>query len=174
MTITISPHITLRPLTLEHQQSVLNLVNNSRQHLAKYLYWVDSVVDNTSCHRYIDQRINSGLNGAQWQAIYFNNKLVGIFAVKSVSNEGIAELGYWLTHTAVGHGIINQIIAQAPLLLLQDTPAHTIEICCLCQNQASINIAKKAGATLHHIKPDYLEHNQQMQSLHVYRKSLSQ
>ena len=172
MNIKISPTITLTPLQLDDSGDILQLINASRTHLAKYLYWVDGVTDLTSCQHYIDQRINSGLPNAQWYAIYFKLCIVGIFTVKSIDKLGVAELGYWLSHSSIGHGIINTIIDKVPTVILNNTPATAFEICCLTKNVASIKVAIKSGAAFSHAIEEFMVHDGSMQALNVYRKSL--
>lgn len=171
MNIKITSHITLQPLSFDHCEKMLVLINENREHLSNYLYWVDDVKDLISCSQYINQRIGSRQPHAQWYAINFEGKLSGVFAIKLINEEGIAELGYWLSHQATGNGIINKIVAQATTLL-KGTPANTIEFCCLDQNHASISVALKSGAKFSHQLDDYMVQNGQHQSLRVYRKTL--
>ncbi len=171
MNFDIDVDISLEPLSLDHCEQMYSLINESRHHLASYLYWVDDVRDLISCSQYINQRIDSRQPFSQWYAINFKGHLSGVFAIKLVNDEGIAEVGYWLSRHATGFGIINKIIAQAPSLL-QHTPAHTIEFCCLDQNHASISVALKSGAVFSHQLDNYMMQNGQQQSLRVYRKIL--
>jgi len=172
MHITISDQISLSPLKGSDAPAILEQVNASREHLSQYLYWVEGVTCIASAQKYITDRVHSGLPGALWFKIYFNNQVSGVFAVKSVCPDaGIVELGYWLTTAAHGHGIISQIIARLPKVLA-DTGAKTVEFRCLEQNTASIKIALKSGARLVGSIPDFLVANQVSQSLNIYRMPL--
>jgi len=172
LSIKISQHISLDPLSLTHSAAILQQVNDSRTHLAKYLYWVDKVTDLASCQQYISQRINSGLPHAQWHAIIFKGEMVGVFAIKSVEEQGIAEVGYWLAKPATGYGIMSQIITSASAKLLRETPAKIIEFCCLEHNVASIKLATNLGAVFSHKLNDYTLYDGSVQAVKVYHKTL--
>lgn len=172
MQFQVSEHIKLIPLYKSDAQDILHLVDSSRVNLDKFLYWVKDVNCLHSAQKYIEDRINSGLAGAQWFKVYFQGEICGIFAIKSIcSNTFIAELGYWLADNARGHNIIYQIIQSLPELL-KATKVKTIEFRCLAQNLASINIALKSGATLIKTIPDFIIVNSSYQHLNIYQKPL--
>jgi len=171
MTITISPHISLQPLLQQDAQVILELVNDSRAQLEKYLYWVDEVIDLNCAQRYILQRIDSGLAHSQWFNVMFNGKVSGVFAIKSVDQQGVAELGYWLSHRVHGHGIISQIVAALPQLPVH-SPIKIIEFRCLERNIASISVAKKSGAKHIASLADFAESDGVNQALLVYQAQL--
>ena len=173
MVIKVSEQIELSPLKATDAPAILEQVNASRALLNRYLYWVEGVTCLASAQKYITERIHSGLPGARWFKILFNNQISGVFAVKSVSPDtGIAELGYWLTTTAHGHGIISQIIAKLPEILA-DSEAETVEFRCLEQNTASIKIALRSGAKLVDSIPDFMLTNKVSQKLNIYQVPLS-
>jgi len=168
----ISENLLLIPLTLNHAPDILCLVEANRGYLQQYLYWVEGVVDLASCERYIDERVNSGLAHAQWFGIEVNEELVGVFAVKSINQHKVAEVGYWLAQSAAGQGVMSRVIASVVAKLSADSVATTLEFGCLEQNTPSIAVALKAGATLSHQINNYIELDGVLQTLKVYRKQL--
>lgn len=163
----ISNKLALHSLSLEQAEVLLDTVNNNRQLLGKYLYWVKEVNDLASATEYIRKRLDSDLPYSKWYYIEQEQQLLGIFGIKSVSDSGIAEIGYWLSKDAQGKGITNKIINKLPDMLTS-TPAKMIEFCCLRENNASRAVAEKAGADLVKIIPDYLTIDDMIQDLLVF------
>ena len=173
MKLSITENIELLPLEVTDSLNILDLVEYSRPQLGKYLYWVDGVRDEISAHKYIVERINSGLLGSRWFKIQFNKQVCGVFGIKSISvGRGIAEVGYWLAHVAHGNGIIVKIIAQLSSFLLANTDAKIIEFRCLENNTASIRVAKKSGAEFVDLIPNYMNTDNEEQDLHIYQLQL--
>ncbi|CAM2907809.1 GNAT family N-acetyltransferase [Moritella viscosa] len=170
MKLNITENIELLSLEEGDSLTILNLVESSRPQLGKYLYWVDSVLDEVSAHKYIAERLHSGLSGSRWFKIKFNTQVCGVFGIKSISDEsGIAEVGYWLTHAVHGNGIIVNVISQLSSFLLERTDAKIIEFRCLEKNIASISVAKKSGAKLVDSIPNYVNTGSESQELHIYQ-----
>jgi len=173
MKLFITENIELLPLEVTDSSNIIDLVESSRPQLGKYLYWVDGVRDEMSAHKYIVERINSGLSGSRWFKIKFNTQICGVFGIKSISAEsGIAEVGYWLSHAVHGNGIIIKIIAHLPSFLLANTDVKIIEFRCLENNTASISVAKKSGAEFVDSIPKYMNAGNENQDLHVYQLQL--
>lgn len=177
MTIQITPKLILEPLSVAHAPQLLTVINANRERLTQYLYWAERVTDLPSTQQYINERVNSGLAGAQWFAVYFNDQLSGVFAIKSIStDEKIAEVGYWLAKQATGNQVINHIVAYFSKNFLINGSASVIEFQCLEDNIASIKVAEKSGAIF--VKATDIELNTlnksglNEQKLFVYRKQL--
>jgi ribosomal-protein-serine acetyltransferase len=164
----VSEHICLSALMADDAEAILSLVDLNRAQLGRYLYWVKEVTCIKSAKKYITERVNSGLAGAQWYKILFNNKTVGIFAIKSISTESkVAELGYWLTNEVQGLGVMSQIIAKLRDLLSR-CDVEALEFRCLSENTSSINVAKRAGAQFINTLPNYMVANEVEQDLNIY------
>ncbi|MCF6208097.1 MAG: GNAT family N-acetyltransferase, partial [Ghiorsea sp.] len=160
MSLIISKEIELSPLRLLHAKPLLNLVNSSRENLEQYLSWVDSVQDLESAKTYILDRINSKLAGAAWHVIMFHGAMVGIFSIKSIdSKKRNAEIGYWLSNHVHGNGIINRIISNLNNYFKEDRNIRSLEFRCLEKNEASLRVARKAGAKYVMEVSDFIEVN---------------
>ncbi|MBU2970836.1 GNAT family N-acetyltransferase [Pseudoalteromonas sp. C2R02] len=173
MDIEVTDKIKLIQLTASDAFSIYNLVEQSRDELSEYLYWVKDVIDPETAKNYISQRINSGLSGASWFKIQFNSNDCGVFAIKSICDTtGLAELGYWLSHHFYKKGIMTSIVKNLPHYLKQNTNAKIIEFRCLEENLASINIAQKSGAVLVNSLPNYMEIANSNQKLNIYQRRI--
>ncbi|WP_435276714.1 GNAT family N-acetyltransferase [Psychrobium sp. nBUS_13] len=172
MTIQLSDSLALKPLLISDAPALFRRIEANRLMLATYLYWVKDVVDEASCRRYIDERANSELPEGQWFGVYVNDEISGVFAIKSIDDNGCAELGYWLSEHAHGHGAISRCVDYLAAHR-DDFGINALEFHCLSKNIASITIAKKAGAIYVSTITDYFELDGQMQDLLVYRVELA-
>ncbi len=169
----VSPQINLHPLTPSLAKPLYPIIDRNRSLLETYLYWVAGVADIASTEAYIDKRVNSGLPGAQWFAIYFDDSIAGVFGIKSINHtESNAEVGYWLDADVHGQGIITRSIAAVSHYLHKNHDIHYLEISCLEDNRASMAVARRIGGTLNKVIPDYHFINGLSQSLHIYRAAL--
>ncbi|MCG7529961.1 GNAT family N-acetyltransferase [Psychrobium sp. MM17-31] len=172
MIIQLSDKLALKPLLVSDAPALFRRIEANRTMLATYLYWVKEVVDEASCRRYIDERANSELPKKQWFGVYVNDEISGVFAIKSIDENGVAELGYWLSEHAHGHGVISRCVDYLAAHRA-DFGINSLEFHCLSKNIASISIAKKAGANYISTITDYFELDGQMQDLLVYRAELA-
>jgi len=170
--VQVSNHIRLTPLDVSDAAVIFALVNTNRIGLSEFLYWVKDVKCIYSARKYISERVHSGLNGAHWFKIQFNDNVSGVFAIKSVCpSTFVAEIGYWLCGSAHGCGIIHQIVGNF-LKIVPKEGVSAIEFRCLEHNHASINVALKSGATLVDSIPKFMVANGVKQDLNIYRLQL--
>ncbi|KXO08320.1 acetyltransferase [Moritella sp. JT01] len=147
MQLKVSSSIVLTPLSTSHALELFEAVELSRNNLSQYMPWEKSVIDRESAEDYIDKRLNSGEEGAEWFAINFKNKFGGVFAIKSINrNFSTCELGYWLSDNARGNRVIGQVLENAVPYLANKQNISVIEFHCLESNAASIRIVERVGA----------------------------
>ncbi|MGR4989452.1 GNAT family N-acetyltransferase [Vibrio rotiferianus] len=152
----ISERISIEPLLAKHANALLEVVNESRDNLSRYLPWTDFVTNRREAVRYISQRINSNALEAYWFALLFDNQFVGVFGIKGVNGEtGVAEIGYWIGDIGRGHGLVNQVLSKIIPLVKQRGHTNLIQFHCMEDNIASIKVAQRAGATL----KEYVDHS---------------
>lgn len=167
----INDNLYLSVLRLDDAATIFKCVEQNRDLLSKYLYWVETVTDVASCRQYIDDRANSDSPNKQWFKVVSREEVSGIFAIKSIDENGLAEVGYWLSAAVHGIGIIGSIIKklvnQADIMGIS-----CIEFRCLTSNLASIRAATKCGAIKEDIVADFLTIDGQSQDLAIYRLRL--
>ncbi|MEH6580185.1 MAG: hypothetical protein V7731_24295 [Amphritea sp.] len=66
MVVEITKDIRLVSLQVSDAGEMFRLIEENRIGLGLYLSWVDAVIDIPSTEAFIDERINSGIAGAQW------------------------------------------------------------------------------------------------------------
>lgn len=173
MNIEISKQIQLNSLVLSDASQMLKLIEDNRQALGRYLPWVAAVTDIASAEKFIDERVNIGLPGAQWFKVIIDGVLCGMFGIKSFDPEtGVAEIGYVLAERFQGKGVIGNIISGMSGYIKDRIGATVMEFRCLAPNQPSINVALRAGAILTQVIPDFMILAGEGQSLNVYQVKL--
>lgn len=169
MTVQISPAITLVPLSVSDAEAIFPLIDSDRLNLGQYLDWVDTVTDLESTRIYLERRINSGLNGAIWYKITFNDAVVGVFGIKVIrQSRACAEIGYWLHSDYQGKGIVTQTVAGFGEHLKSAGFIRRFEIRCMSGNQASIAVALRLGGRQTGTVTNFRLLNGQPQALKVY------
>jgi len=149
MELEVSELITLRALKSSHAKELLEAVDSSREDLAVYMPWTDTLTDIAGAKRYISARVNTQVAGSQWFAVYFKEQFGGVFGIKYVDPETkVSELGYWLSNFARGNRIVNQVLNVILPYMSSSTLASTVEFHCLESNEASIRVVQRAGAKL--------------------------
>lgn len=164
----INEHVTLLPLVVEDAPALFECIAQNRHMLATYLYWVDKVIDVKSTVEYIDERANSQQPNRQWFKVILNGDICGVFAIKSIDKNGIAELGYWLSKHAQGQNIIPSIVKRL-LDERKNWAFNCVEFRCLTSNFASIGVAKKVGAKKEGTLANFLTIGGRQQDLDIYR-----
>ncbi|WP_194842615.1 GNAT family N-acetyltransferase [Endozoicomonas sp. OPT23] len=172
MNLKITKDVSLERLQVADAGVFFDLIEMNRALLSKYLYWVDDVTNLSSAEQYIENRINSSLPESRWYKILFKESVSGVFGIKSVCRESSeAEIGYWLSEHAHGHGVIAKITMEVCNLLANEG-VQSLKITCLEENQASITVAKRLGAVHTDTLSGYMEMAGRLQDLHIYTLKL--
>ncbi len=163
----ISEKIEIVKLELSDDVAFYVLIEENRDFLGEYLSWVDSVYDQSSTKEYLQKKLQSGLSGAQWFKILYQGQVSGLFGIKSIKGN-TAELGYWISSSVQGRGVVSGIIESIMPYLRDHYGVRSVEFRCLEDNLPSIAVAKRFGAQ--HVKtiPIYYNGNKDIRNLTVY------
>ncbi|MGS0496594.1 hypothetical protein CWB85_11665 [Pseudoalteromonas sp. S1727] len=175
MELVISDSITLKPLAISFAEELYLVIVESRENLSQFLPWVDNVIDVNSTKQYIAERLHSNKAGAQWFAIYTQERLSGVFGIKHIDPDiKVAECGYWLADFARGQAVMTQVLAKIIPYIKNTSHAKVVEFCCLEENLASIKVVQRAGAKFkyYHQEVSHFLANKQ-QRLGVYEIKLT-
>jgi ribosomal-protein-serine acetyltransferase len=139
--------MTLETAVMAHSFELFLLVDSNREHLRKWLPWVDGVSSeedtSTFLLRTMDQR-DRGL-GSHY-AVFFNGAMAGMAGFHPVDwpNRN-AEVGYWLGEKFTGRGLATASVHSLFQEGFQDLELNRIEIRCASGNLPSIAVAKRLG-----------------------------
>lgn len=147
MTIVLNEHITLELTDIKHAQGLLEAVNNNREHLSRFLPWVNnmqSVADFTQyierCKTLFQQKLETSF------VILFDNKVAGRIGIHYIDQYNkTANIGYWLAAEYVGKGIILQSAKAIIHYGFKELNLHRIEIKAAVNNFKSQAVPQKLG-----------------------------
>ena len=104
--IKVDSEISLHPVTLSDADEMYALVDANREHLGRWLPWVEGLRSVGDERRWLRQRagMDARADEEAW-LIRYNGATVGaIGLIYDALNNG-AEIGYWLTEAAQGQGV---------------------------------------------------------------------
>ena len=130
MNIVINENIRLELTSVKHALQLFNAIDNSRTHLSEFLPWVDNiqtvqdVTDYlTSCELLYRQKKEVSF------VIFFKESVVGRIGLHHLNMQNKAgAIGYWLTKSAEGKGVITSACKALIDYGFQDLGLHRIEI----------------------------------------------
>lgn len=105
---------------------------------------------------------------ASW-AVVEDDLLVGRMSLRAVDLEdGVADLGYWVTATARGRAIAPRALGAVSDWAFNELGLHRIELEHSTQNQASCRVADKAGYVLEGTKRCQSLHDDGWHDVHLH------
>lgn len=129
--------------TFEVANHLFNIVKNQRAYLAKWLEWVD--FSNSPEDMYPHLLKSSQTNNANYY-IVLNKEVIGAISFVNFSEKNkIAEIGYWLSFTYNGKGIMTKAVKTLEDYGFQKLKLNRIEIRADIENKKSWKVPVRAG-----------------------------
>lgn len=143
----VDEQIEIELLQQHHKEELYELINENRDHLRKWLLWVDKRKSAEDFEPIIPMWITNYANNNGFDAgIRFNGNLVGMIGLHYINWKNKAtSIGYFLSEDAQGNGIITKSIKALIIYLFKEMGLHRIEIQCAANNIKSIAIPKNLG-----------------------------
>lgn len=145
----IDNDIELRLVDIHHSEEMFKSIDSNREHLRKYLPWVDSTksVDDTRGFIESSKRQYAANNGFD-ASIWYKGEFAGVIGFHSI-NRSIKEIsiGYWLDEKYVGKGIMTKACRQFVDYAFNTFGLNRVEIRCAEDNLKSRAIPEKLGFT---------------------------
>ena len=139
MEIIIDENIRLELTAEKHAEGLLDALNKSRQKLAEFLPWVDSMQSVDDFKHYL--RNCEALHNEKKEVsfvIMFNDKIVGRIGLHHLNLQNkIGAIGYWLTEKAEKKGIITKSCKRLISFGFNEFDLNRIEIKCATTNSKS-------------------------------------
>jgi RimJ/RimL family protein N-acetyltransferase len=126
---------------------IFQMVQADRQHLERFLPWVQQTQSITDTVRFLAQARDAFLHGqAVHGAIWVDGELVGMMAL-TIHNkvDQSAHVGYWLSSVVQGRGVIAKALPAFVDYAFEAWRLHRIEILCATDNVRSCRVAERAG-----------------------------
>jgi ribosomal-protein-serine acetyltransferase len=150
MTLVVSHDIVLILSHEKYANQFFEVIDENREHLAKFLPWVPFMKSNIETAQYLQQcqQLNSQ-NKEYSFLIFFKTELVGRIGIHYIDNQNkIGSIGYWLAQNAVGKGIITKACKKIIEFGFKDLHLNRIEIKAATNNTKSQAIPQKLNFTL--------------------------
>lgn len=131
----------------QHKEELFRLIDTNREHLRKWLLWVDKRQTAEDFDTIIPQWISKFANNDGFDAgIRYNERLVGMIGLHHIDWKNKAtSIGYFLSEEAQGNGIITKCVRALITYLFKELDLHRIEIQCAETNHRSRTIPIKLG-----------------------------
>ncbi len=152
--IYVDTEIMLKPIEEANAHAIFELVEQSRQHLSRWLPWVEY---NTHLN-HTRQFIRGVLAKKNWgeQAVYviwYANTIAGIIDLHGIdANNRKANIGYWLGHRFTGLGIMTRACKGLIDTAFGFYDFNRVVIKCATENRQSCAIPEKLHFTLEGIE----------------------
>jgi ribosomal-protein-serine acetyltransferase len=90
------------------------LINTSREHLSKWLNWLDNVIQESDSEAYLTKSLHEFANRISLNCLLFHQEqLCGVISYNTLSKMNhSAIIGYWLGQAFQGKGIIRQSLSS--------------------------------------------------------------
>ena len=146
----VTDEIELRLVAEQHAQELFNLTDVNRQHLRKWLPWLDqthSVTDTlafiASCSRQFSE------NGGFQAGIWFKDHLCGMIGHHGIDRSNrTTSMGYWLDASHQGKGIMTASCRVMINHAFRELDLHRVVIRCATENRRSRAIPERLAFAL--------------------------
>ncbi len=156
-----------------HDCDMWDAINENRSYLREYLFWVDGTQSFSDVYATTDLFTKRWDDDIEWcYDIYrrADNVLLGCIGAHSINFKNqSAELGYWLRASATRNGYMTEAVRLVETELFKQG-LHRLAILCDVNNQASANVAKRAGYELEGIAKEALFHYTGLHSCMMFAK----
>lgn len=131
----------------QHKEELFRLIDTNREHLRKWLLWVDKRQTAEDFDTIIPQWISKFANNDGFDAgIRYKGRLVGMIGLHHIDWKNKAtSIGYFLSEEAQGNRIITKCVRALITYLFDELDLHRIEIQCAETNHRSRTIPIKLG-----------------------------
>jgi ribosomal-protein-serine acetyltransferase len=167
--IIINSEITLKILDLTDSQTIFNAIDQNRNHLRKWLPFVETTRSENDTRSFIRSIVDDVERRQEIFTIWFNNDFCGLVGLKDIDylNRKI-EIGYWLIEKMTGKGIMLQSVEKIIEFIFEILEMNRIQIKCGVGNVKSSAVAKKAGFIYEGIERQGERHQNNYLDLEVY------
>lgn len=146
-TIKVDQEIEIQLFQLQDAQKLFQLVNQNREHLQKWLPWVENMDSPFQYEAVIPHWLrqfaeNNGFNAG----ILYKGELVGSIGLHQIDwHNRQTSIGYYLAQSAEGHGIMTRSVQALLNYAFHELSLNRVEIRCGEKNSRSRAIPERLG-----------------------------
>jgi ribosomal-protein-serine acetyltransferase len=144
--IQVKKDLFLRQLTPDDAQQMFALVAANREFLRRYLSWVDTTLSESDTLNFITSAARESQEGITRPfGIWFQERLIGHVSLMNIVEAHQAEIGYWLSQSEGGKGIMTLAIHALCDYAFNTLQLERLLIRARVGNDPSASIARRLG-----------------------------
>ncbi len=149
-TIPVTESLVLEPLVQTHAEALYQLVNTNRQHLRKWLPWVDRMVSEEQFKQFTEEAEKRSAGDQDYPYIILHHgEMAGRIGMYNINRQNqCGSIGYWLGENFLGKGIVQQSCKAFINYAFINWNLNRIEIRCGTENHKSRAVPDKLGFLL--------------------------
>ena len=166
----IDDHLSLEKIKLSHAEMIFNCIDENREHLRKWLPFVEYTQRIRDTELFIRSIIDKP-HGERDDVfvIWYKGEFAGLIGFKDTDFLNYkTEIGYWLTGKMTGKGIAIRSTQKLINIAFRNMNMNRIQIRCGIGNYRSAAIPKKLGFMLEGVERDGERHSGKYINLEVY------
>ncbi len=171
--VEVSDKIHLEEIRLSHSSDIFRTIDGQREYLGKWLPFVETTRALKDTQAFIKSVIETPAEKRELVfAIFYEGEFAGIIGTRfSDKVNRKTEVGYWLSETMQGKGIITLAVKSLVNILFNRKNINRIQIKCATGNLPSQNVAKRAGFIFEGVERDgELLSGEEFTDLKIYSK----
>ena len=157
----------------EHDEEMFRAIEESREFIREYLFWVDGQKSLDDVVKATDMFAKSWEDDNEWAYNIYtltDHRLIGSIGIHNIHFQNqSAELGYWLRKSDIGRGYMTEAVEVVEKEIFEQG-MHRLTIRCDANNKNSANVALRAGFTLESVAKDAVYHYTGLHDLETYVK----
>ncbi|PLT30764.1 GNAT family N-acetyltransferase [Peribacillus deserti] len=152
----VNEEISIELLQQQHKEELFLLIDKNREHLRKWLSWVDKRKSAADLEPIFPIWLKNYADNNGFDAgIRYKGKLAGMIGLHYIDwKNKSTSIGYFLSEEAQGSGIITTCVHGLLLYLFTDLELNRVEIQCAAGNERSKAIPERLGFVKEGIKRD--------------------
>ncbi|SHE82003.1 ribosomal-protein-serine acetyltransferase [Seinonella peptonophila] len=150
LTYRVDDEITLRLLDVHHALTLFRCIQVNRKHLRRWLLWVAETLCVEDCWKFILYTHKKAAKEEEFHfGIWYRGELSGVIGAHSIDwTTKSAEVGYWLSESLQGRGIVTRSVLHMIRFLFEEHDMNRVEIRCALSNLKSQAIPRRLGFQL--------------------------
>lgn len=143
----INEDVELVLLDINHAEEMFRSIDSCREHLRRYLPWVDDTKSPHDTRKFIEScKSKNALNNGFDAGIWYKGEFAGVIGFHSM-NRSIKEvsIGYWLDEKFTGKGIMTEACRVFVDYAFDIYKLNRVEIRCAIDNEKSRAIPERLG-----------------------------
>ena len=153
---TVDQEISIGLFQQHHKNELYELIDSNRDHLRRWLLWVDKRQSPEDLEPIIPIWIRKYADNDGFDAgIRYQGRLVGMIGLHYIDwKSRSTSIGYLLSREAEGNGIITRAVSSLLHYLFIEMDLNRVEIQCAINNKKSMGIPERLGFTKEGITRD--------------------